>query len=343
MLASMVSTVGDYRADEGLALMTPEHIHKWVSQFDGEVQIPILREMDHVLKKTYCSKSAVQNFFADEIIQKPEIVGGNPRDFWQRTRLLDIQQRGHSQKEILSLFRRETPKRHGFTPGSHAADDAFVYLDDGLFTGKLAGDDLSAWIGEYAPARGVVYIITMVSHASGKRKCIERLSAEATNNNKSIRFEMLEKQLYYNYKSYPNLSTVLWPSHIPPDIKDKNHLGGMDKYPLIFRDAQGAPPRKSPFSSEAGRQLLEDQFLRAGAKLRAACKDPKTMICPLGFSYFAPGFGALTVTYRNCPNNCPLALWWGTTNSGTEVQQNAPPGAWYPLFPRKINTWEFST
>ena len=36
------------------------------------------------------------------------------------------------------------------------------------------------------------------------------------------------------------------------------------------------------------------------------------------------GFGSLVVTFRNCPNNAPLALWAGDP--------------WYPLFPRRTNT-----
>jgi hypothetical protein len=35
------------------------------------------------------------------------------------------------------------------------------------------------------------------------------------------------------------------------------------------------------------------------------------------------GFGSTIVTFRNCPNNAPLAFWAGDP--------------WYPLFPRKIN------
>lgn len=35
------------------------------------------------------------------------------------------------------------------------------------------------------------------------------------------------------------------------------------------------------------------------------------------------GFGSMLVTFRNCPNNSPLALWAGDP--------------WYPLFPRKVN------
>jgi hypothetical protein len=35
------------------------------------------------------------------------------------------------------------------------------------------------------------------------------------------------------------------------------------------------------------------------------------------------GFGSTFVTYRNCPNNTPLAFWAGDP--------------WYPLFARKTN------
>ena len=329
LLASMAATAGDYRADEGLALMTPKHIHKWVRQFDDEVQIPILREMDHVLKRTYCSKSAVQNFFADTVIKEPKIAGDNPRDFWQRARLLDIQQRGHSQKEILSLLKQEAQKQHGFTPGDNAGDDVFVYLDDALFTGKHAGDDIVKWLKDDAPAKGIVHIIVMVSHKFGEFKCNERLKEEAKNNGKAVRFVFWAARRYENRKQYRNQSTVLWPVHIPLEIKE--HLGGTGEFSHQPRKAQGTLPPNAPFSSEEGRQLLENQLLVAGANLRSARRDMKDMMCPLGFSYFPPGFGSLTVTYRNCPNNCPLALWWGVDN------------AWHPLFPRKINTWEFTT
>ena len=47
---------------------------------------------------------------------------------------------------------------------------------------------------------------------------------------------------------------------------------------------------------------------------------------PLGYHNLRTlGFGSMFITYRNCPNNCPLALW---------VEQDAYPS----LFPRKANT-----
>jgi hypothetical protein len=55
-------------------------------------------------------------------------------------------------------------------------------------------------------------------------------------------------------------------------------------------------------------------------------------MCPLLKDFHRPlglvplqtlGFGSTIVTFRNCPNNCPLVLWAGHP--------------WYPLFPRKNN------
>ena len=54
------------------------------------------------------------------------------------------------------------------------------------------------------------------------------------------------------------------------------------------------------------------------------CPYLKESARPLGFSLLKTlGFGATVVTHRNCPNNCPLALWAGDP--------------WYPLFRRKTN------
>src|SRR5262249_25439460 len=93
-----------------------------------------------------------------------------------------------------------------------------------------------------------------------------------------------------------------------------------------------ATPRKTVttrtnqvFSSEQGRQVLEQAFLRAGARIKYdLCPRLSEHQWPLGYDALcSPGFGSLLVTHRNCPNNCPLALWAGSP--------------WFPLFPRRIN------
>lgn len=55
LLASIAATTSDYR-EGAVDRPTPQHVDRWVNQFDDAVQLPILREMDHVLKKTYFSR-----------------------------------------------------------------------------------------------------------------------------------------------------------------------------------------------------------------------------------------------------------------------------------------------
>lgn len=79
------------------------------------------------------------------------------------------------------------------------------------------------------------------------------------------------------------------------------------------------------FSNDANRQLLEQEFLKAGIQIRQMCPHLGVTQRPLGhMSLDTLGFGSLLVTFRNCPNNAPLALWAGDP--------------WIPLFPRTTNS-----
>ncbi|MDP7152635.1 MAG: hypothetical protein QGI70_16905 [Paracoccaceae bacterium] len=102
LLASIAATTADYRAGE-IAAPTPDHVERWVNQFDAAVQEPILREMDHVLKKTYFSKETI-NGFLKGLIRNDQLVGNDPNTFWMAANFLDIQQGGGSQHDLLSVF-----------------------------------------------------------------------------------------------------------------------------------------------------------------------------------------------------------------------------------------------
>jgi hypothetical protein len=100
-------------------------------------------------------------------------------------------------------------------------------------------------------------------------------------------------------------------------LKNANH-------PPEKRYQGGTPRNDGIFSGEAARAVLERAFLKAGARIRSVCPYLPENARPLGYSKLMTlGFGATVVTYRNCPNNCPLALWAGNP--------------WYPLFSRKTN------
>ena len=80
LLASIATTTVDYREGD-LDAPTPQHVDRWVGQFDEEVQLPILREMDHVLKHTYFSKTTTRDFLVT-LFNTEKLVGNDPCPFW---------------------------------------------------------------------------------------------------------------------------------------------------------------------------------------------------------------------------------------------------------------------
>ena len=60
ILSSIADTIADYRQDD-LETPTSEHVDRWVTQFDVAMQLPILREMDHVLKRRISRETERKN------------------------------------------------------------------------------------------------------------------------------------------------------------------------------------------------------------------------------------------------------------------------------------------
>ena len=125
-----------------------------------------------------------------------------------------------------------------------------------------------------------------------------------------------------NRKKFAESSDVFWPTSLPNEKDTQAYVQGL-KYPPVLRKA-GSVGENKFFSSEAGRNLLEQEFLQAGVRIRKKCPYLNAYQRPLGNMILETlGFGTPIVTYRNCANNCPLAFWVGDP--------------WYALFPRKIN------
>ena len=134
MLETTAAIITDYRAGE-IARPDAAHVQRWLDQFDENVREPPLVEMTHVLRHTYVSKANVEKFLAGLVTNK-NLAGDDPTTFWKGVKFLDIQKRGHSQKEFLQLF--SVPLKQ--TTGLQVADcgnqpQCYVYLDDGIFTG----------------------------------------------------------------------------------------------------------------------------------------------------------------------------------------------------------------
>ena len=321
LLGSLAATITDYRLGE-IEPPTPELVDKWVCQFPADTQLPLLSELAHILDRTYVSQQAMESFM-DDVLRDPGLVEGDPSGFWAGTCLLDVQHRGQSQADMLRLF----AERLGPVVGLSAEEctgsgTRFVYLDDALFTGRRIVEDLTAWIGSDAPPSADVHVIVYASHSSGRFESKRALDTAATSAGKSIRFRYKVAREYETRKANRNASGVLWPAQLPDDASLNAYLDLPSRYPFVPREIGGD---LGPFSSETGRLLLEEQFTVAGARIRAGHTAPLPQMRPLGFGNYGLGVGSMVVTYRNCPNNAPLALWWGVNQW------------WTPLLPRRVN------
>ena len=78
---------------------------------------------------------------------------------------------------------------------------------------------------------------------------------------------------------------------------------------FIESASAGSPGAANLFSSDAAKILLEQEFLKAGVRIRQICPNLGATQRPLGHMTLETlGFGSLIVTYRNCPNNAPLTV-----------------------------------
>lgn len=322
LLASIANTISDYRKGE---IKAPDatHVNKWVSQFPEQVQLPILKEMDYVLKKSYFSEEDVKRFLRC-VLNSRKLAGERPCAFWRRVNFLDIQLGGASQKEMLGVFNDSLVNKCNFGICECGdGDSIFLYLDDAIFSGNRILKDLSNWIREEAPSRAHVHVVTIASHSGGEYYADKNIRCECKKAGKEISISWWHAIKLENRKSYCRQADVLWPSMIPNDPDVQAYVAGL-QYPPTLRPS-GSRGSREIFSSEAGRNMLEQELLKAGVKIRKMCAKLGERQRPLGNTPLESlGFGSLIVTYRNCPNSAPLALWAGDP--------------WYPLFPRKSNT-----
>jgi len=321
LLESIAGTIADYREGE-VEKPTPAHVERWVNQFDASVRLPILQEMNYVLKKTYFSKARVLTFLRG-LLNARDLTGDNPRAFWEKVHFLNVQKGGNSQKAMMQLLDKELWKEFGLNISNCGADsNVFVYLDDGIFSGNRVRTDLKRWINGAAPNTTSVHIITIVQYTNGRYYAETSITKFKKAARKDIDICWRHEFLLENRKMHKNLSDVLWPIQLPNDAETREYAKQLRPSPEFRRAGQIG--KNKIFSSDSARQILENEFLKAGVEIRRICPFLRKRQRPLGNMVLnSLGHGSLVVTYRNCPNNAPLALWAGNP--------------WYPLFPRNTN------
>lgn len=320
-LEALAALIADYRNGE-LPKPDADHVGRWVQQFEEHEREPLLDELHRAWSKLYFSEQSAREFLR-VVGTSPKFTGGNPAEYWPRVGLLDIQTRGNSQREMLGLFRQELHAALGLTLTGPGEGTDFVYFDDVLFTGGRIQTDLKAWM-QTAPAQARVRIVVLAFHRFGQFKTKTALDEEARRLGKTITFEFWRAYEIEDRKSERRNADVLCPTRLPPEAEGYDQ----GRFPLVPRVPGGS---SSLFSSEGARDVVEQALLKAGLKIRSFSAKPKAIIRPLGYGHFGVGFGSLFLSWRNCPNNAPLALWWG----GATDPPWHPFNKWYPLVPRK--------
>jgi hypothetical protein len=320
-LTSIATRIADYRAGE-IPALDQQHVERWASWFDLAVREPILIEMDHILGQTYVSRGTVVSFLTNLLTHEP-LVGANPAAFWRSANIFQNQRLGNSQSEMLAIFDSLLQQTRGFGIASCGSPTGpYIYIDDASFSGGHVRGDLESWVQKDAPEQATIHVAVMAYYSYGKFDTERHLKNVATKVGKSLRFQWCAASVLEDRMKYRDRSDVFWPQQIPPDQAVQAYVATLKRQPVLR--VGPSVGTSGIFRSPDGRALLEREFLRAGVAIRAMCPYLNTYQRPLGNKTMSTvGFGATIVTFRNCPNNCPLTWWAGDP--------------WYPLFRRKTN------
>lgn len=318
----------DY-ADGKFGQLDEAHVARWISQFDTEDQDVVLAETNRILKKAYFSKKFFTDFITGLVAQE-NFSTTNPNNYWSNTSFCNIQKNGQSQQQLLSIFQNAVLERFNLVPTVNSVSQNYIYLDDFIFSGNRLITDMRSWIVEHAPNECSVRIVVIGWYQSAYWYIVNELPKIAQSVNKNITFEYWSNTnaRLENRLKYRNDSHVFWPEQSVLTIPTASqYISQQTKLP-IFRVHNGI---KNTIFSRNRRTQYENAMIKAGIKIISFCNDTSPVMKPLGYNRFEGfGFGSTIFTYRNCPNNNPLAFWWGDP----KASRFHPFSKWYPLMQR---------
>jgi hypothetical protein len=302
-----------YREGE-YASNAEERVEKWLDMFPPADRLPIATELVHVLRKSFLTLEQA----TEKIVywlKNPYIVSRALINSWEEASFLWVQTGGESQNTLHRLMDNAS-KRLDFPPLSDCRGTSlFVYADDISIHGTRVLNDLAPWIEEQAPKSFELLLLFHIQLVENRKWVMEKLEEHAQIAGKTVRVQWWSDEVFQCKDCYH-------PSSIPDDEEVVTYL--LENY--VDPRTRKSKEAGKFFSSDENRCILELALLKAG--VRAIAKNPnlrpRKFLRPLGNTIWSGmGFGVPYVTWRNCPNSAPLALW---ADSG-EIA----------LFPRKAN------
>jgi hypothetical protein len=341
--------IKDYRRDDlGFSYrteMTPEHIKKWIEQFDKDDQEFLLIELLHILPKSYLSKERILKMISEEFdVYVKDFGYSTVQGFFEETRFLKCQPQHKSQTILLSFTNEIIKDLYGMSVDECGQGNVknWLYVDDVLASGKTFKDDILEEIENHGNENfknsGIRIISSsFILHSWGAKNVRFALSQNLGYKLESrlnfYRFSEIDNNPYIHryYNPYPKFN------HVYPKESDigKEALEFIENsferdYPMknekyAFRESK-YPLEEKFYSSAQNRDRYEQILLKKGLDIMYSIENLQAKsLRPLGMtppSWKTLGTGSHFFTWRNISNTCPIVFWWGVND-------------WYPLFPVK--------
>lgn len=312
-IEELASLVDEYRAAH--VVSARKHVTGWLEMFNQPDRVG--EELAHVLRSTFLSRDhAVAEISG--WLAAPKKVSRGLIASWDEATFLDIADRGSSQRAVLDLF-DEAAARNGEEPiRRRSGERVYVYADDVSVHGMRILNDLTPWMVNDAPAEFDLLVLLERGLKGQESYVTTELKNRARRASKTARVRWWCNEQFSRDDGY-------FPAEIPENKELTAWRAELGVNEITLRTGTGTGRY---FSSDENRRMIESEFLVAGARILMANRhlNPRRYMRPLGNAIWstAPlGFGAPIVTWRNCPNSAPLALW--------------AEGIVAPLFPRQSN------
>lgn len=326
LMGQIATKLNDYR-NPPQGGMSIDHVNRWINQFELTDRRFVLEETDRLMGIGYFSESDYRRVISS--IANDE---QNER-FFQTAAFLDIQNQGTSQSEFLDLLREDCVEEFNVVTRLSQRQRVssfreFIYLDDVSFSGAKAINDLTWFIEHFELQNITILVYFLGGHTYSAWKIKNQLERKFADRNISVCVGGGEFAVVENQRRNSSNSEVFWPKAQSVSIPE--WADGQVHYLGTYRDGYVA---NNFFPNEQRRDRFEAIMTKVGFDILGQSQNPSDVIKPLGFSTFnGVGFGGTIFTFRNCPNNTPLAYWWGTyLRTGNRALD-----CWYPLMKRNV-------
>ncbi|PKF77331.1 hypothetical protein CW749_22530 [Vibrio sp. vnigr-6D03] len=326
-LCEAISQIIRNYADNRYGVYDSVHVNRWIEQFDVNERQLVLEETLHILQSHYITKEQFIDFVSTTI-DFDNIHKGNPQQFWGNASLLQIQRNGNSQNELNHIFSSVLQNKYQVGNIINKLSQDYFYVDDFIFSGNRLYDDIRQWIELNNPINCNLNIVTIGYYTSGQYSTECKLRKLFENRNIKLNFYSYNEHVLENRLSSRDSSERFWPTvRVLEDATIQAYVANNEPN-FTFRTI--IPHKNKVFSSER-REQYEKIMLKYGIRIVGFPRNNNIVVKPLGYdTYPTFGFGSAVFTFRNCPNNNPLAFWWGDPNA----PKNHPFSQWYPLLQR---------